>query len=159
MCNLNLKEVNSIKKFHDGGKKVPFTNIEIPFTRTWTLEGYDENNKLIVSVSEGEKHNYLKFAEFIKQLKLRGYKLTNGQRDTIKEYPFLDPKFIPYAKMSDLIEIANRVDLNTCDGYSKIKVTESYIYQLKTFDENVKKCVAEQLGLGHKELENILSKI
>ena len=47
MCNLNLREVSYIKKFHDGGRRVPLTNLEIPFTRTWTLEGYDENNNLI----------------------------------------------------------------------------------------------------------------
>ena len=50
MCNLNLREVSYIKKFHDGGRRVPLTNLEIPFTRTWTLEGYDENNNLIVSL-------------------------------------------------------------------------------------------------------------
>ena len=158
MCNLNLREVSSIKKFHDGGRKIPFTNIEIPFTRTWTLEGYDENNNLIVSVSQGERHNYLKFAEFIKQLKLRGYKLTKDQRDTIKEYPFLDPQFIPYAKINDLIEIGNRANLTTCGG-DRIEVTEHYINQLKSFNEDVKKCISEQLGLEYHELQKILSNI
>lgn len=159
MCNLNLSEVSSIKKFHDGGRKVPFTNVEIPFTRTWTLEGYDSNNNLIVSVSKSEKHNYLKFAEFIKQLKLKGYKLTKGQREEIKAYPFLDPQFIPYAKMSDLLEIANRVDLNTCDRGPIIKVTENYIYKLKSSNEDLNKCIAEQLGLEYSELLNILERI
>ncbi len=157
MCNLNLREVSSIKKFHDGGRKVPLTNVEIPFTRTWTLEGYDNNN-LIVSVSKSERHNYLKFAEFIKELKLRGFKLSKDQMEEIKEYPFLDPQFIPYAKMSDLVEIGNKVNLNDCNGNS-INVTESYIYSLKLLDEETKICVAEQLGLKYEELLSILSKI
>ena len=157
MCNLNLRVVSSIKKFHDGGRKVPLTNIEIPFTRTWTLEGYDNNN-LIVSVSKSERHNYLKFAEFIKELKLRGFKLSKDQMEEIKEYPFLDPQFIPYAKMSDLVEIGNKVNLNDCNGNS-INVTESYIYSLKLLDEETKICVAEQLGLKYEELLSILSKI
>lgn len=158
MCNLNLREVSYIKKFHDGGRRVPLTNIEIPFTRTWTLEGYDENNNLIVSVSRGERHNYLKFAEFIKELKLRGFKLTKEQREEIKEYPFLDPQFIPYAKMSDLTEIGNRVNLNDCNG-NTMNVTENYIYSLRSVDEETKKCIAEQLGLEYNELLNILSRI
>ena len=158
MCYSNLKEINSLKIFHDGGKKV--LGFEVPFTKTWTIEGYVDNN-LIISVSKSERHNYLKYVEFIKQLKYKGYKLNKNQREHIKNYKddygnsFLMKSFISQAGMSDLVEIGNKAHLTDCYN-NKIDVNENYIKSIKNKEENEKRCVAEQLGLEYEELLDIL---
>ena len=48
----NLKEVSKIDFYHNGA----FWGF-----RTWTLDGYDGNQK-ICSVNESDSNNYLKFA-------------------------------------------------------------------------------------------------
>jgi len=158
--------VSDIKQFHDGGIKIPIFGGSIPFSKTWTLQGFDQNNTLIVSVSDSERHNYLKYGEFIKQLRLKGYKLTSKQRVDIKTYKingdrFLMEEFIPKAGINDLIEIGNRIGIseNMSDVNDTIEINKNYIYSLKNKDESCKIYIAEQLGLEYDELQIILSKI
>lgn len=161
----NLIDVSRINQFHDGGIKIPIFGGSIPYSKTWTLQGFDQNNTLITSVSNGERHNYLKYGEFIKQLRLKGYKLTSTQRVDIKtckiETEFLMKEFIPKAGINDLIEIGNRIGIseNMSDVNDTIEINKNYIYSLKNKDESYKIYIAEQLGLEYSELQNILSKI
>ena len=157
MCCNELLLVNHIKKYHNGGVKI--LGYSVPYTKTWTLEGYDDSNNLIIKVDKNERHNYLKYAEFIKQLKLKGYKLKPEQMKEIKD-ELLDRKFLPYARFDDLIEIAGRVHLTKCDNiYQTIDIDSNYIYSIKNFDYNTKCCIAEQLGLTIEELNEILENI
>jgi hypothetical protein len=160
----HLTDVSKIKQFHDGGVKI--FGVAVPFTKTWTLEGFDQNKKLIVSVSNKERHNYLKFAEFIKQLKSEGYKITGEQRDEIKTCKidsdrFLMEEFIPRAGINDLIEIANKIGIseNMSDVNDTIEINNNYLYSLKNKDESCKIYIADQLGLEYSELQKILSNI
>jgi len=162
----SLIEVSEIKQFHDGRIKIPIIGGSFPFSKTWTLQGFDQNNTLIVSVSNGERHNYLKYGEFIKQLRLKRYKLTSTQRVNIKTYEingdkFLMEVFIPRAGINDLIEIGNRIGIseNMSDVNDTIEINKNYIYSLKNKDESYKIYISEQLGLEYDELQNILSKI
>lgn len=162
----NLIEVNKINQFHDGGIKIPVIGGSIPYTKIWTLQGFDRDHVLIVSVYSKERHNYLKFAEFIHQLKLKGYKLTDDQRKNIKTYEidgdrFLMEEFIPRAGINDLIEIGNKIGIseNMSDINDTIEINNNYLYSLKNKDESCKKYIAEQLGLEYSELQKILAHI
>jgi len=160
----HLTDVSKIKQFHDGGVKL--FGVPVPYTKTWTLEGFDQNNKLIVSVSNKERHNYLKFAGFIQQLKSEGYKLTDEQRVNIKSCKidsdrFLMEEFIPRASISDLVEIGNKIGIseNISDVNDTIEMNNNYLYSLKNKDESCKKYISEQLGLEYSELQKILDNI
>jgi len=113
----DLKEISRLWFDHDGGKKIPFTNIEIPYTRIWTLRGYDDKDDLIYEYSKNQRHNYLKYVKFIIGLKQKGYKLRKRDRIKLKNEAneFLIESFLPRASMSDLYEIAEITGFNKKD--------------------------------------------
>ena len=145
-----LTEISRLWFDHDGGMKIPILNIEIPYTRNWTLRGYDEKDNLICEFSEGQRHNYLKYVKFIMLLKSHNYKLRKQDRLKLKlNYnEFLLESFLPKAKMSDLYEIAS------ISGFSKKEVDN-----IKNESIEKKKYFAEINGLEMNELDLILDKI
>ena len=141
----NLKEISRMEFNHDGGVKI--LGIEVPFSKVWTLEGYDDSNQLICSVSKSERHNYLKYVRFIMALKHNGYKLRKEDRVLLKSgsKEFMIRSYISKATRSDLYEIA------LITGHNK-----SVVDNIKYQDEATKKEFAEINGLEDNELEFIL---
>ena len=78
----NFKEISRMTFEHDGGSTI--LGKELPYTRTWTLAAYDENDKLITAVSKSENNNYIKYVRFITELKMKAYKLRQEDRDILK---------------------------------------------------------------------------
>ena len=141
----NLKEISRMEFYHDGGIKI--LGVEVPFSRNWTLEGYDEGNNLICKTDKKEKHNYLKYVRFIKDLKNVGYKLRFQDRQLLKSgaKEFMLRAYVSQATRDDLYEIA------MLTGHNK-----SMVDNIKFCKKEAKLEFAEIHGLELDELELIL---
>lgn len=117
--------------------------------RTWTLKAYDSNNNLICTVSENERHNYLKYVRFIVALKKKGYKLRKCDRERLKsgEGNFLIKSYVSQATRSDFIEIAEIAG-----------VSDYQINNIRTLSHNEQEDIAESVGLEYHELIDNLDK-
>ena len=136
----NLQEISNMT-FESSGWIIGF--------RTWTLKAFDVYNNLICTVNKCERHNYLKYVNFIFTLKEKGYKLRECDRLQLKsgEKNFLMESYIPQAQRSDIYEIANIV------GISKSEVDN-----IKNVSESEQRKFAEMIGLEYHELKDNLNK-
>ena len=136
----NLKEISRMT-FESEGWIIGF--------RTWTLKAYDSNNNLICTVSESERHNYLKYVRFIVALKKKGYKLRKCDRERLKsgEGNFLIKSYISQATKSDFYEIADIAE-----------VSQYQINNIRTLPRIEQENIAESLGLEYHELMENLDK-
>lgn len=137
------KQISNIKKYHDGGKKV--FGIEIPYTRTWTLEAYDLSNNLIVKVNHSESNNYIKYVKFIREVRNNGYELTREQIDYLREPPFFMSNVIGMIKLEHIVEVGE------ISGYSK-----DFILGLKTKSQEEKDKFTYDIGLFQDELQKVI---
>lgn len=110
------KKVNYIRKFHDGGIKV--LGIEVPFTRVWTLQAFDNTNNMICDITQKESNNYIKYVKFIKKVSDSGYELTRDQIIQIRAEGFFDERFISQISKEHVFEVAS------IQGYSNQFVIE-----------------------------------
>jgi len=105
----NFKEISRMTFEHDGG--TTFWGKEVPYTRTWTLAAYDENDKLITAVSKSEKNNYIKYVKFINELKMKAYKLRPEDREILKNEDkndgFLQKALIKNITWNNILEVAD----------------------------------------------------
>lgn len=117
--------------------------------RTWTLKAYDSNNNLICTVNKDERHNYLKYVQFIVALKKRGYKLRECDRLQLKsgEKSFLIQSYISQATKNDFYEIAYIVN-----------ISKSEVDNIKNVSEIEQHKFAEMIGLEYHELRDNLDK-
>ena len=140
-----LREISSLEFFHDGGKHI--LGIPVPFSRTWTLQGYDENGKLICSVNKSENNNYNKYVRFIAELEHYGYKLRKTDRLLLKSgaKDFLIASFLSQATRNDLYEI------------TKISKTRHEVDSIRNEPEAVQRDFAELNGLEYHEFLEILA--
>ena len=136
----NLKEVSKIDFYHNGG----FWGF-----RTWTLVGYDGDQK-ICSVNQSDSNNYLKYVRFIQELKKNKYKLRLCDRQRLKsgEKGFMNKSLISKANKGHLYEIASYA------GYSKDDVDN-----IKNKDNDYKNEFALNVGLEQHEFDEILKYI
>ena len=136
----NLKEISRMT-FESEGWIIGF--------RTWTLKAYDSNDNLICTVSESERHNYLKYARFIITLKKKGYKLRESDRKRLKsgERGFLMKSYMSQATRSDFIEIAKIAE-----------ISDYQINNIRTLSRNEQEDIAESVGLEYHELMDNLDK-
>lgn len=143
----SLKEISRLNYYHDGGTKI--FGKEIPYTRTWTLEGYDSNDNLICQVTESEENNYLKYVRFIQKLKKNNYKLRKDDREELKNErnEFLFKSLVSKATKKDLYAIASIA------GYSKNEVN-----LIQDLPDDKKKEFAEEVGLEYNELLQVINK-
>ena len=149
----NFQEISRMEFFHDGGTKV--LGIEVPFTRTWTMNAYDEQNNLICSVYESESNNYIKYVKFIYALKMKGYKLRKEDRLILKDESrndgFLQRSLLDKVTWNDILEI---IDV--------AKVPREHVYKLKDCNINdmteEKDIFAQCIGLEYEELIEAIKK-
>lgn len=136
----NLKEISHMT-FKSEGWIIGF--------RTWTLKAYDSNNNLICTVSESERHNYLKYVRFIVALKKKGYKLRKCDREILKSGKdnFLIKSYVSQATRSDFIEIAKIAE-----------ISDYQINNIRTLSRNEQEDIAESVGLEYHELMDNLDK-
>lgn len=143
----NFKEISRMTFDHDGGTKV--LGIEVPYTRTWTLAAYDENDKLITAVSKSEKNNYIKYVKFINALKMKAYKLRQEDRELLKDEArndgFIQRSLIDHVSWNDILEITDIAGI-TRDHVNKLK--SCGIDEMK--EEKI--IFAECIGLEYHEL-------
>ena len=141
-----LREISRMEFFHDGGNHI--FGIPVPFSKTWTLEAYDENNNLICYVSKSERHNYLKYARFIIALEDHGYKLRTDDRVYLKSgaKDFLIPSYVPRANRDDLYEI------------TQVSKTRDEVDSIRDRSEKKQRDFAEINGLEYHELLQMFSK-
>ena len=143
----NFKEISRLEFYHDGGTKV--LGVEVPYTRTWTLSAFDENDKLIVSVSDPESNNYIKYVKFIHALKMKAYKLRKKDREILKDEQrndgFLQRSLIDRVTWQDIINITDIAG-----------VSREHVHKLKSCDiedmKEEKEIFAECIGLEYHEL-------
>lgn len=140
-----LREISKLEFFHDGGKH--FLGIPVPFSKTWTLQGYTEQGQLICSVNKSESNNYLKYVRFIIALEDHGYKLREEDRILLKSgaKDFLIASYIPQATRGDF------------DDISEVSKTRHEIDSIKNETEEIQRDFAEINGLEYHEFLEILA--
>jgi hypothetical protein len=109
--------------------------------RVWTLKAFSSNG-LICEVSEKRDNNYLKYVDLINKLISKGYKLTERQRNEMKNSDFMNKSWLPYASKSDFVTIGRLAGFTESD-YINIKNNHS---------QRIQKLFAERLGLEYHEL-------
>jgi len=109
--------------------------------RVWTLKAFSSSG-LICEVSEKRDNNYLKYVDLINKLIQRGYKLTERQRNEMKNSDFMNRSWLPYASRSDFVNIGRLAGFTESD-YVNIKNNHS---------EKIQRLFAERLGLEYSEL-------
>ena len=141
-----LCEISQLNFFHDGGKHV--FGIPVPFSKTWTLEAYNESGNLICSVNQSERHNYLKYVRFIIALEYHGYKLRLDDRVLLKSGTkgFLIASYISHASRRDFYEI------------TEVSRTRHDVDSIINETEEKQRDFAEINGLEYHELLEIFSK-
>ena len=143
----NFKEISRITFEHDGGST--FFGLKVPYSRTWTLAAYDENDKLIVAVSKSEKNNYIKYVKFINELKMKAYKLRPEDREILMDEErndgFLQKSLIKNITWKQIIEVT---DIAGVSGCHLEKLKSSAIDEMK--EEKI--ILAECIGLEYEQL-------
>lgn len=141
-----LREISNMDFFHDGGKYI--LGILVPFSKTWTLEAYNESGNLICSVNQSERHNYLKYVRFIIALEDHGYKLRLEDRVLLKSgaKDFLIASYISRASRRDFYEI------------TEVSRTRHEVDSIINDTEENQRDFAEINGLEYHELLEIFSK-
>lgn len=142
----SLREINRLEFFHDGGKH--FLGIPVPFSKTWTLQGFDNNDNLICSVDKSENNNYLKYIQFIIELEKKGYKMRKEDRVLLKSgsKDFLIRSFISKATRNDFYDITHQTG------------TRNQVDSIEEQSEEIQRDFAEVNGLEYHEFLEILSK-
>lgn len=140
-----LREISRLEFFHDGGKHI--LGIPVPFSKTWTLQGYNEDGQLICYVNKSENNNYNKYVRFIAELEYYGYKLREDDRLLLKSgaKSFLIASFLSQATHNDLYEI------------TKISKTRHEVDSIRNEPEAVQRDFAELNGLEYHEFLEILA--
>jgi hypothetical protein len=144
--NQDKKTVTRVNRYHDGGIKILF--VEVPFTRVWTLEAFDEHNNLICSVCEKESNNYIKYVKFIRKVREYGYELTRQQADEIRSEPFFVSSII------SLITIDHINEVTEICGYSK-----DFIKNISNESPEIKNKFAYNIGLYPDELDQVIDRL
>lgn len=140
------KPVGRVNRYHDGGVVILF--IEVPFTRVWTLEAFDQSNNLICKVWEKESNNYIKYVKFIRKVRECGYELSRDQANEIRSEPFFVSSVISLITIDHIFEVAG-----LC-GYSQDFVRN---INNKSIDEKNK--FAYDIGLYPDELDQVIDRL
>ena len=113
----------------------------------WTLKAYD-GNTLICEVSKKRDNNYLKYVDLINTLITKGYKLTETQRNEMKNSSFMNRSWLPYASRSDFVNIGKLAGFTESD----------YVNVKNNKPNNIQRLFAERLGLEYSELVESFNK-
>ncbi len=140
------KTVGRVNRYHDGGVKILF--VEVPFTRVWTLEAFDESNNLICKVWEKESNNYIKYVKFVRKLRECGYELTRDQANEIRSEPFFVSSVISLITIDHIYEVAG-----IC-GYSHEQVRN-----IKNASIEEKNKFSYDIGLYPDELDQVIERL
>lgn len=140
------KQVSRVNRYHDGGVKILF--VEVPFTRVWTLEAFDENNNLICKVWEKESNNYIKYLKFIHKVRESGYELTRSQADEIRSEPFFVSSVITMITLNHILEVSR-----IC-GYS-----DDFVRGIQSKSPDEKNKFAYDIGLYPDELDQVINNL
>jgi hypothetical protein len=140
------KPVGRVNRYHDGGIVILF--IEVPFTRVWTLEAFDESNNLICKVWEKESNNYIKYVKFVKKLRECGYELTREQANELRSEPFFVSSVISLITIEHINEVAS-----LC-GYSS-----DFVHNIINKSTEEKTKFAYDIGLYTDELDQVIDRL
>ncbi len=140
------KIVTRVNRYHDGGIVILW--VEVPFTRVWTLEAFDESNNLICKVWEKESNNYIKYVKFVRKVRECGYELTRAQADEIRSEPFFVSSVISLITIDHINEVAG-----IC-GYSS-----DFVKNIPNASSDEKNKFAYDIGLYPDELEQVINRL
>ncbi len=140
------KAVSRVNRFHDGGVKILF--VEVPFTRVWTLEAFDESNNLICKVWEKESNNYIKYVKFVRKVRECGYELTREQANELRSEPFFVSSVISLITIDHINEVAGIF------GYSN-----DFVKNIPNASFDVKEKFAYDIGLYPDELDQVINRL
>ncbi len=140
------KQVSRVNRYHDGGVKILF--IEVPFTRVWTLEAFDESNNLICKVWEKESNNYIKYVKFVRKVRECGYDLTRDQANELRSEPFFVSSVISLITIEHIFEVAG-----IC-GYN-----QDFVRGIPNKSTDEKNKFAYDIGLYPDELDQVINKL
>lgn len=140
------KTVSRVNRYHDGGIVILW--VEVPFTRVWTLEAFDESNNLICKVYEKESNNYIKYVKFVRKLRECGYELTREQANELRSEPFFVSSVISLITIDHINEVAG-----IC-GYS-----HDFVKNIHNATPEVKNKFAYDIGLYPDELDQVINRL
>ncbi len=140
------KKVGRVNRYHDGGIIILW--VEIPFTRVWTLEAFDESNNLICKVWEKESNNYIKYVKFVRKIRECGYELTREQANELRSEPFFVSSVISLITIDHINEVAG-----IC-GYSN-----DFVKNIPNASTEVKNKFSYDIGLYPDELDQVIDRL
>ena len=140
------KKVGRVNRYHDGGIVILW--VEVPFTRVWTLEAFDESNNLICKVWEKESNNYIKYVKFVRKVRECGYELTREQANELRSEPFFVSSVISLITIDHINEVAE-----IC-GYSK-----DFVKNIPNASKEVKNKFSYDIGLYPDELDQVIDRL
>lgn len=140
------KSVHHIKKFYNGC--IIVFGIEVPFTKVWTLQAFDNPNNMICEVTQKESNNFIKYVKFIKKVSDSGYKLTQDQLNQIRSDGFFDERFIGQITKEHILEVSS------IQGYSN-----QFLLDLPNKSKDIVEKFGSDLGLFPDEIYIVIDKL
>ena len=142
----NTKYVHRVNRFHNGGLVILF--IEVPYTRVWTLQAFDENNNMICEVNQNENNNFIKYVKFLKKVRESDYELTVQQINDIRSHPFFMESVISLITADHIFEVA------AICNYS-----QDFVRSIRNKSLEEKNKFAYDLGFFSYEIDNVINKL
>lgn len=129
--------------------------------KTWTLDGYGNNNSHEVSVWKSEKENGTKYIKFLNEMYDKNYKMTFNLIEKVRYHPdgFIRENLEDGLSTSErryyFLEYCKKAYLHIDNRY--VYFTEDHLRELKNKSEQVKILFCLRIGITLPYLNNKLS--